>query len=169
MLTRDRPAKEISMSEESAARLLHLPNLDDADRAETGSGDPQRIRLVVPVRLKRRGNELKFIVEGEAIGDPRIDENLVRLIVRARILAQRFQANPAATIEGVAAGEGFGATYAGRLLRLTSLTPDIVVAILEGRQPAELTANALMAHARLPLEWSAQRAVLGFPAKAVPA
>jgi hypothetical protein len=34
-------------------------------------------------------------------------------------------------------------------------------------QPPELTANALMADTRLPLEWSAQRAALGFPAKAV--
>jgi site-specific DNA recombinase len=50
---------------------------------------------------------------------------------------------------------------------LTSLAPDIVAAILDGRQPPELTANALMANTRLPLEWSAQRAALGFPAKAV--
>ena len=111
---------------------------------------------------------MKFIVEGGAIAEkPRIDENLVRLIVRARILAQRFQDNPAATIEGIAAGEKLGATYAGRLLRLTSLAPDIVTAILDGRQPPELTANALMADTRLPLEWWAQRAALGFPARAV--
>ena len=120
------------------------------------------------MRLKRRGNEMKFIVEGGAMAeDPRIDKNLVRLIVRVRILARRFQSNPAATIEDIAAGEGYGATYAGRLLRLTCLAPDIVVAILDGWQPPELTANALMADTRLPLEWSAQRAALGFPAKVV--
>ena len=113
---------------------------------------------------------MKFIVEGGAIAEePRIDANLLRLIVRARILAQRFEDNPAATIEDIAAGEGFGATYAGRLLRLTSLAPDIVTAILDGRQPPELTANVLMADTRLPLEWAAQRAFLGFPAKAVAA
>ena len=84
-----------------------------------------------------------------------------------RILARRCQDNPAATIEDIAAREGYGATYAGRLLRLTCLAPDIVVAILDGRQPPELTANALMADTRLPLEWSAQRAPLGFPAKAI--
>ena len=113
---------------------------------------------------------MKFIVEGGAIAEePRIDENLVRLIVRARILAQRYQDNPAATIEDIAAGEGYGPTYAGRLLRLTSLAPDVVAAILDGRHPPELTANLLMADTRLPLEWSAQRAVLGFPAKAVAA
>jgi hypothetical protein len=143
-----------------------FPAAGDADEVETGSGDLPTIRLVVPARLKRRGNEMKFIVEGGANADePRVDANLVRLIVRARILAQRFQDNPAATIEGIAAGEGFGATYAGRLLRLTCLAPDIVAAILDGWQPPELTANLLMTDTRLPLEWSAQRAVLGFPAK----
>ncbi len=172
ILMGDRPAQEIPISERSAAATSRsdFPAADDADKVETGSGDPEPIRLVVPARLKRRGNEMKFIVEFGAIGeDPRIDENLVRLIVRARILAQRFQDNPAATIEGIAAAEGFGATYAGRLLRLTSLAPDIVAAILDGRQPPELTANVLMADTRLPLEWSAQRAVLGFAAKAVAA
>ena len=167
-LIKDCPEQEKSISEESAGTSPDVPAADDADKAQTGSGHPERIHLIVPVQLKRRGNEMKFIVEGGTIAeDPRIDKNLVRLIVRVRILARRFRDNPAATIEDIAAGEGYGATYAGRLLRLTCLAPDIVVAILEGRQPPELTANALMADTRLPLEWSAQRAALGFPAKAV--
>jgi len=172
MLTGDHPAQEITISEGSAAPTSGsgFPAADDADKCENGSDDPQPIRLVVPTRLKRRGNEMKFIVEGGAIAEePRIDANLLRLIVRARILAQRFEDNPAATIEDIAAGEGFGATYAGRLLRLRSLAPDIVTAILDGRQPPALTANVLMADRRLPLEWSARRAVLGFAAKAVAA
>ena len=107
---------------------------------------------------------MKFIVEGGPIAeDPRIDKSLVRVIVRASTLARRFQANPAATIQDIGAREGYGATYAGRLLRLTCLAPDIVVAILDGRQPPELTANALMAHTRLPLEWSRSERRSGFP------
>jgi hypothetical protein len=39
--------------------------------------------------------------------------------------------------------EDIGATYAGRLLRLASLAGDIMAAILEGRQPPELTGKAL--------------------------
>ena len=55
-----------------------------------------------------------------------------------------------------------GAPYAARLMRLNYLAPDIVVAILNGRQPAGLTARKLMADTRLPLEWSEQRKALGF-------
>jgi hypothetical protein len=55
-----------------------------------------------------------------------------------------------------------GAPYAARLMRLNYLAPDIVVAILNGRQPVGLTANKLMADTRLPLEWPEQRKALGF-------
>jgi hypothetical protein len=61
------------------------------------------------------------------------------------VTTSRFRARIAFTeLEDIASGEAFGATYAGRLLRLASLAPDIVAAIVEGRQPPELTGNALM-------------------------
>lgn len=47
------------------------------------------------------------------------------------------------------------------LLRLAWLAPDIVIAIVDGRQPIGLTANRLMANTRLPLEWKGQRELLG--------
>jgi hypothetical protein len=42
------------------------------------------------------------------------------------------------------------------------LAPDILAAILDGKQPVDLTANKLIADTRLPLDWRAQRAALGF-------
>jgi hypothetical protein len=61
------------------------------------------------------------------------------------VTTSRFRARIAFTeLEDIASREGVGATYAGRLLRLASLAPDIVTAILERRQPPELTGNALM-------------------------
>jgi site-specific DNA recombinase len=58
--------------------------------------------------------------------------------------------------------ENIAPSYATRVVRLTFLAPDIVAAILEGKQPPELTANKLMADTRLPLDWREQRTVLGF-------
>jgi hypothetical protein len=40
------------------------------------------------------------------------------------------------------------------------LAPDITEAILDGRQPRDLTANKLLAHSRLPLAWHEQRTML---------
>ena len=42
------------------------------------------------------------------------------------------------------------------------LAPDITEAILDGRQPRDLTADKLVAHSRLPLAWRDQRTALGF-------
>ena len=48
--------------------------------------------------------------------------------------------------------------YLGTLLRLTLLAPDIVEAILDGRQPADLGLPTLME--RFPADWSEQRQAL---------
>jgi hypothetical protein len=58
--------------------------------------------------------------------------------------------------------EGVSPSYFTRLVRLSYLAPDITEAILDGRQPRDLTADKLLAHSRLPLDWHEQRAVLGF-------
>jgi hypothetical protein len=50
--------------------------------------------------------------------------------------------------------------YAGRILQFAFLAPDIVEAILEGRQPADLTVKKLLRG--FPLSWGEQRKRLGF-------
>jgi site-specific DNA recombinase len=53
-------------------------------------------------------------------------------------------------------------SYFTRVVRLGYLAPDITQAILEGRQPRDLTAAKLLKHPRLPLDWHDQRTALGF-------
>ena len=135
---------------------------DDADLPEADIDDiGPRLRLIIPAALKRTGKEMKFVLEGaDETATP--DPSLARLLVRAHALGQHIASNPGSTLAEVGAKQGMGAPYAARLMRLNYLAPDIVVAILSGRQPAGLTASQLMADTRLPLEWSAQRAALGF-------
>ena len=131
-------------------------------RAEDDS-DPTEpiVRLSVPAQLKRTGKEMKFIVEGDR-EERTADPSLVRLFVRAHMLARRLAENPGSTLEDVAAQENMGGPYAARVSRLNYLAPDIVAAILDGKHPVDLTANKLMADTRFPLDWRAQRAALGF-------
>lgn len=49
-----------------------------------------------------------------------------------------------ANIAEIAAAEKINESYVGRTLRLTLLAPDIVKAILDGRQPVQLTLATLM-------------------------
>ena len=130
--------------------------------AEDDSGPAEPIvRLSASAQLKRTGKEMKFIVNGDREERP-ADPNLVRLIVRAHRLARRLAEKPGSTLEDAAAQQNMGGPYAARLIRLNYLAPDIVAAILGGKQPADLTANKLMADTRFPVDWRAQRAALGF-------
>ena len=70
----------------------------------------------------------------------------------------RLRSTPAKVAERA----GVSPSYFTRLVRLSYLAPDITRAILDGRQPADLTADKLLAHSRLPLAWHEQRIVLGF-------
>ena len=123
--------------------------------------EEQELRLNVPARLKRTGKEMKFVIEGASDPTP-ADTSLIRLLVRAHRIGKRLREAGSLTLDEIAREENISASYATRLMRLTFLAPDIVAAILVGKQPAELTANKLMADTRLPLDWRDQRMALGF-------
>ncbi len=118
--------------------------------AEAAAGDDRCILLTIEAQLQRAGMEMRFVIDGVEIGAPP-DEALVRLLTRAHSLARRLATNSSVTLEEAGAAEDMGAPYAARLMRLNFLAPDIVVAILNGRQPAALTATKLIADTRLPL------------------
>jgi site-specific DNA recombinase len=62
----------------------------------------------------------------------------------------------------LAESEKLGSSYFTRVVRLSYLAPDITNAILEGRQPRDLTAEKLLNGSRLPALWSDQRKALAF-------
>ncbi len=61
-------------------------------------------------------------------------------------------------IREIAAAEKINESYVGRVLRLTLLAPDVVEAILDGRQPGGLQLDGSMR--RFPLEWTDQRLMM---------
>lgn len=63
----------------------------------------------------------------------------------------------------LAASNSVNASYFTRVLRIAYLEPDIIEAIIEGRQSPELTANKLVRLKNLPIDWPGQREALGFP------
>ena len=63
-----------------------------------------------------------------------------------------------ATIAEIAAAEKINESFVGRVLRLTLLAPDIVEAILGGRQPADLQLELLLRP--VPSDWTDQAILL---------
>jgi hypothetical protein len=70
-------------------------------------------------------------------------------------------ANPEQSIASIAAAANRCRARLAQLLALSCLAPDIVTAIVEGRQPSTFTARSLLA-ADIPHCWHEQRGVLGF-------
>ena len=62
----------------------------------------------------------------------------------------------------VAARLGCGREYLADLLRTSYLAPSIIKAILEGRQPPDLSRKRVMQTNRIPLDWRGQEAMFGF-------
>ena len=77
-------------------------------------------------------------------------------MVKAHRWRRRIESGKAKSITDLAAREGVTASYVSRFLLLTCLAPEIVAAILDGRQPKGLKLADLLRNAAL-LDWNEQR------------
>jgi hypothetical protein len=75
--------------------------------------------------------------EGAAVPQrkPARDETLIKALVRAHRWRRRIERGQARSITDLAEQEGVTPAYVCRVLPLACLAPDIVEAILDGRQP----------------------------------
>ncbi len=87
---------------------------------------------------------------------------MLRLLARAHRFRDLILRGDGKSIAELAEENGVGRPYASRILRLGFLAPDITTAILDGRQPLELSAKQLSVTADLPKDWAEQRRELGF-------
>jgi DNA invertase Pin-like site-specific DNA recombinase len=125
--------------------------------------EEKTVILSVPARLRRAGLEIRMVIDGTdpfAVVKP--DPRLIKLVVRARRFNTTLVQSDGVAFAALALREGVSRSYFTRVVRLSYLAPDITQAILEGRQPRDLTAEKLLQHSRLPLGWHDQRTVLGF-------
>ena len=147
----------IELSRSGLASLTLEKNCDSAAHQEG------LIDLTVPAALKRRGVEAKLIVSARSeVAAP--DESLIALLSKAHRWRGQLAAGEVSSARQIARDDGISPSEVSRTIRLAFLAPDIVKAVLDGRQPIELTPRRLMRIGELPLEWHRQRHLLGFPA-----
>jgi hypothetical protein len=89
---------------------------------------------------------------------PRIDSALVKALARAFRWKWMLETGEFATIAELAEREGIAPSYMNRILRLPLLAPDIVEAILDGKQGPVTLARL---REPFPVEWAEQRADVG--------
>jgi hypothetical protein len=129
----------------------------------TVSADGETIIVHIPLTFRKRGGR-KLVVTpdgAEWAPRPRVDNAMVKAVARAFRWRKMLDEGVHATIEDLARAKGIGKTYVSQVLRLTLLAPEIVEAILDGRQPAELQLDDLLVG--FPLDWEGQRGEFACP------
>ena len=119
---------------------------------------PSTLSVRVPFAVRKRGGRKLVITPDGEIHRPRarVDSALVKAIARAHRWQRLLESGECASITELAAAEKIDRSYLCRVLRLTLLAPEIVEAIMDGRQPEGMTLPGLMKG--FPVEWERQRA-----------
>jgi DNA invertase Pin-like site-specific DNA recombinase len=128
-----------------------------------------RFNRRVPMRMKRRGVELRIIVEGQNDLPLSPDPALLRAVARARRWFEEIASGRVRSSAEIARREGLQKGYVARLTRLASLSPTVVEMLIEGRTPAGLNLQSLMARRLiLPPTWRDQERLLMIPKSSNP-
>ena len=120
----------------------------------SGTPIPDTVTLHVPFRVVKRGGRKEVQLPEGVAQTRRTDTALVKALARAFRWKRMLQSGQFTTIAELAEREGIAAPYLARTLRLSQLAPDIVEAILDGRQPRGLTLEVLRGD--VPEDWSQQ-------------
>jgi site-specific DNA recombinase len=119
-------------------------------------GREDRPSISLPSRMVHRGTELKLVLDdGTTQRDP--DSTLLKLVALAMSARKAIFSNKVDPLTS-----HYSKRHLWQLLRISFLAPDIVAAIVEGRQPLSLTGRRLLRVTELPFDWAGQRRLLGF-------
>jgi len=119
-----------------------------------GAPRPDTVTLRVPFRVVKRGGKKEMQLPEGATQSQRTDSTLVKALARAFRWKRMLESGEYATIAELAEREGIAPSYMTRVLRLTLLAPDIIDAILDGKQGPEVTLAQVLEP--FPLTWQHQ-------------
>src|ERR1700737_2651578 len=128
----------------------------------TLSKDGRTITVRIPITVRHQGGRKQVVTPAGATPwvptPPRVDNTLVKAIVRAHRWRDMLESGDYATVRDLAKADAINDSYLGRVLRLTLLAPKVIEAILEGKQSATLELDVLLK--QYPVEWNKQRQAL---------
>jgi len=118
----------------------------------------ETISVHVPFAIRKYGGRKQVVIPADAQNPnlrPRVDSTLVKALARAFRWKRMLESGEFATVKELAEHENLGFSYMTRVLRLSLLAPDIVEAILEGKQPEGVNLADLLEP--FPAEWIEQK------------
>jgi site-specific DNA recombinase len=114
----------------------------------------------IPLPRKKPFREAKLRINSNDDGPASIDPKLIGLLADAIAAQKLVLASPDLPLQKIAEREGRCRKQLTQLVKLSWISPRIVEAIVEGRQPSMLSRKRLM-EIELPLAWSDQEQLLG--------
>jgi hypothetical protein len=124
--------------------------------------DTSQLTSCHPFQLRKRGVETRIILADAPTGQ---DETLIRNIARAHAWFEKIKAG--STFAQIADAEGTSRRRVQQMIGLAFLAPEIVQAVLDGKQPTGFTSDWCKTH-DMPPDWSDQRALLATLLSPVP-
>jgi hypothetical protein len=115
---------------------------------------PEVLTVHVPFRIAKRGGRKSILPPSDAPAPRRVDSTLVRALARAFRWRRMLDGGEFVTITELAVHEKVTLSYVTRVLRLTTLAPGIVEAILDGTAGPEVTLARVLEP--FPVEWECQ-------------
>ena len=118
---------------------------------------PDTMTIHVPFRVVKRGGRKEMVLPEGAAQARKPDNTLVKALARAFRWKGMLESGEFASISELAEKEGIAFTYMARLMRLSLLSPELVDAVMDGHQPANITLANLMDP--FPADWKVQHAL----------
>ena len=145
---------EIQLSRAKIAAALQV-----GERGQRSDLDP--ITLSIEAKLRRAGKGKRLVIANGA--EAEVNAGLVAMITEAFAIQKQLLSGSDASIEAMTERLEIAKGRLTSLVRLSYLAPDVVRALLAGRQPIELTPTRLLLLSKdLPHDWIEQRRFLGF-------
>jgi len=155
--------EKVIVDKETIMIKMHPSALLGRDGPSPASEDPNSgaVELTAAVAFKRRGVETKLMLPGldQPNHSGRRDPALIKALARGRAWFDELVTGRALSLQALAERDGITRRYIRRLVGLAFLSPELLEAILQGRQPVALTATRLT-ELDLPLDWTEQRKLL---------
>ena len=126
-----------------------------------GVSDDVSITLQTPITFRRCGVESRIILLG-ATNTALRDNGLINLVSNTHQWAQKIFRREVSTVREISLEDSTDEGDVSRFLPLAFLAPDIIEAIINGKQPTDLTPEKLKRLRNLPKSWKEQRKILGF-------
>jgi hypothetical protein len=155
---------EVLISRTALRRLLNGNEqfVPASDRPQKSIRPDDLSCLTIEAKLRRSRGEVQLVIPPNHIGvsHQQTNPSLIKVVARGRVWYERILQGKSSDQRSLTVHAGVTERYIGLVFGCAFLAPDIVEAILEGRQPRDLTFRKLCGS--IPLGWAEQRRQFGF-------